>query len=394
MKEPISIPVVTRSETVFAASFWSWPRILLSSVLVLSVFSLSAALGLYASWKKSEYIAPGMVLQGEPVGGLTRREARDRLEKRFGRLFVALKTPERDYNLSLSQLGGTPLFSDAVNHVYWYGRSGSFTTNAWRYWTSRQQEQRRALPVQWDADQLRKTMWIVAGQYETSARDARIQVTNSGVVVVPEQVGKKLNIDQTSAALQSGYFPGKPEITAAVETVKPRLTAADLAGTDMLMSQYTTTFNAGDRGRTENVRLSALAIDGKVLMPGESFSFNAMTGRRTPKKGYQIAQIFVRKPGQTESEIVDGVGGGVCQVSSTLYNAVRKTNDKTNKGLAITERNHHSLPVHYVPPGQDATVAWPHKDFRFRNKFTHPIYLRSEMSGSRLTVSVWGRVPG
>src|SRR5690606_4254857 len=126
---------------------------------------------------------------------------------------------------------------------------------------------------------------------------------------------------------------------------------------DVELGRYTTSFNPGLRGRTTNVRLASEAINGKVLMPGERFSFNSITGERTIKKGYRIAHIFVRKPGQTESEIVDGVGGGICQVSSTLYNAVRKTNNKTDSKLAIIERNNHSLPVNYVPSGLDATVA-------------------------------------
>jgi vancomycin resistance protein YoaR len=159
------------------------------------------------------------------------------------------------------------------------------------------------------------------------------------------------------------------------------------------LGEYTTSFNPGEYGRTTNVRLAAEAINGKVLMPNEKFSFNAMTGERTMDKGYRVAHIFVRLPGKEKSEIVDGRGGGVCQVSSTLYNAVRKTNNKTDDRLAIIERNNHSLPVSYVPSGLDATVAWPHKDFRFRNTFPHPVYLRAQVSGSRLKISVWGRVP-
>ena len=171
------------------------------------------------------------------------------------------------------------------------------------------------------------------------------------------------------------------------------MVAADLVGRDVLLGKYTTYFNSGEWGRTENIRLASDAVNGKVLMPKEKFSFNSMTGERTSDKGYRIAHIFVRKPGQTESEIVDGRGGGVCQVSSTLYNAVRKTNNKADDRLAIVERNNHSLPVNYVPSGLDATVAWPHKDFRFRNTFPHPVYLRTKMKGSRLEISVWGRVP-
>jgi vancomycin resistance protein YoaR len=139
--------------------------------------------------------------------------------------------------------------------------------------------------------------------------------------------------------------------------------------------------------------VAAAAIDGQVLMPGETFSFNQSTGERTWDKGYRMAHIFERKPGQLKAEVVDGLAGGVCQVSTTLYNAVRKSREAGVKGLRIVERNFHSLPVTYVSPGYDATVAWPIKDFRFRNTLQHPIYLRAAVSGSRLNVSVWGRVP-
>ena len=129
-------------------------------------------------------------------------------------------------------------------------------------------------------------------------------------------------------------------------------------------------------------------------MPGETFSFNKMTGERTWDKGYRMAHIFETKPGAKEAEVVDGLAGGVCQVSSTLFNAVRRANDEIGaKGLKIVERNSHSLPVTYVPSGLDATVAWPSKDFRFRNTLNHPVFLRTTIRRSKLTIGVWGRVP-
>jgi vancomycin resistance protein YoaR len=365
----------------------------LTGFLALVVMVLGVGIGVYVSWKNSGQIAPGMTVQGESLGGLTRLEARERLEKRFGRMFVTLQTPDRDFKLSLSQLGGEILFSDAVNNAYWYGRNGSIATGTVRYWTSQKAEQRRALPVKWNKEKLRKTMWTVATQYHRPARDARLEVTSAGVQIEPEQSGRAINVGATCATLQKQYFVGKPEIKATTTSVAPRLAAADLVGRDVKLGEYTTSFNPGDEGRTTNVRLAAEAINGKVLMPNEKFSFNAMTGERTMEKGYRVAHIFVRLPGKEKSEIVDGRGGGVCQVSSTLYNAVRKTNNKTDDHLAIIERNNHSLPVSYVPSGLDATVAWPSKDFRFRNTFPHPVYLRAEVSGSRLRISIWGRVP-
>jgi vancomycin resistance protein YoaR len=374
-------------------AFWTWPRAALILIVAFVVISLGALLGIFTSWKNSGQIAPGLVVQGEPLGGLSKAEAEARLQKRFGRLFVTLETPERPYTLALHQLGGEVLIAQSTEAAYWYGRSGNLISGAWKYWTAQKIEQRRALPIHWDKVTLRKTMWTVATNYKRAPRDAKLEVTSAGIQVASEENGRRINVGATCAALQKQYFAGKPSISAVTETVAPRLATADLAGQDVLLGTYTTRFNAAVEGRTQNIHIAAAAINGKVLMPGEKFSFNASTGERTPQKGYRIAHIFVRLPGKDKAEVVEGTGGGTCQVSSTLYNAVRKTNNRAGDKLDIIERNHHSLPVTYVPDGLDATVAWPYKDFRFRNEFPNPVYIRTEIKGSHLTIGIWGRVP-
>lgn len=375
------------------STFWTWPRITLSLLCVLGVVAIGTMLGIYASWDRSGQIAPGFIVQGENVGGLSQDEASARLEKRFGRLFVNLETPERPYKLALKQLGGQVQVSQSVEQVYWYGRSENFVQNAFNYWMSQKTEQHRALPVRWNKDALRATMWTVARNYRRAPRDAKLEVSSRGIQVIPDQSGRSLNVGATCKALQAQYFAGKPALKATTESVAPRLAAADLAGRDVMFAKYTTYFDTGIEGRTQNIHLAAEAINGKVLMPGEKFSFNASTGERTGEKGYRIAHIFIHKPGAEKAEVVDGRGGGTCQVSSTLFNAVRKTNNKTDGRLSILERNTHSLPVTYVPYGLDATVAWPDKDFKFRNKFPHPIYIRTELAGAHISISIWGRVP-
>ena len=371
----------------------SWPRLVGISLVVLLFVVAGTAYGTYAMWRNSGQLAAGLIIQGEPVGGLTQQQASARLQKRFGRLFLEVQTPQRPYKMSLRELGGTPQITRVTQNAYWYGRSGNVISNVVRMWTTRGAEHRVALPVTWNKSQLRRKMSIVARNYQVAPRDAALQVAGGQVQVIPEVEGRTINLGDTLQKLQRGYYLGLPATTATVRALKPRLTAADLEGSDVKMAEYTTRFNPGERGRTTNVRIAARAIDGRVLMPGELYSFNASTGERTSRKGYRTAHIFVRKPGASESEIVDGLGGGVCQVSSTLFNAVRKANQKKGRRLKIVERNSHSLPVVYVPSGLDATVAWPYKDFKFRNKFSHPVYLRSAVRGSRLSISVWGRVP-
>jgi vancomycin resistance protein YoaR len=373
-----------------------WQTIILGAlafVAICLVIAIGGTYGAYVKWRESGKIAPHYMVQGEDIGGLTLPVAKERLQTRFGRLFVTLHAPDRDFKLSLSQLGGNLQYDYAVEQARRYGRKGNTLVNLWQFGFSASQEKREVLPLRWDEKQLRKTLWTVAHIYQQKPQDAHLEVKNGAVQVVSEQLGRSLNLSEVIKTIQQKYFPGLPAVKIPAQTEKPKVLAAALQGQDVLLGKYTTRFNPGEEGRTTNVRLAAKAVDGQVLMPGATFSLNHTTGERTPAKGYQVAKIFVKLPDEEKSQIVDGVGGGVCQVSSTLFNAVRRTNDKSNGRLKIVERNHHSLPVHYVPPGLDATVAWPYKDFRFRNDYSFPIYVRTEINGSHLTISLWGRIP-
>lgn len=352
-------------------------------------------MGAYSSWASSRLIAPGIAIAGVPVGGLTQDEAQQQLEKRFGRLSVTLQTEARPFRVGLRELGGQPSIAPVVQKAAKIGRGGDAIANFLRVYDARATGERFALPVTWNKAALVAKLRTVDRIYSVPAQNARLVVNENGSQIVPHRQGRALNIGETAKQIQAKYFVGKSEIGAATREVAPQISARDLDGKDVLLASYRTSFNGGIAGRTTNIRVACAAIDGEVLMPGETFSFNGQTGKRTFSKGYRMAHIFERKPGQTESQVVDGLAGGVCQVSSTLFNAVRRTNDKIEgaKPLEIIERNSHSLPVTYVPSGLDATVAWPSKDFRFRNTFSHPVYLRTTMSRSRLSIGVWGRVP-
>ncbi|HZK85609.1 MAG TPA: cell wall-binding repeat-containing protein [Desulfosporosinus sp.] len=145
------------------------------------------------------------------------------------------------------------------------------------------------------------------------------------------------------------------------------------------MAQYSTRFDPTLANRTENLRLAAKALDGKLLAPGERFSFNKSVGERIAQAGYKEALII---EGNT---FTPGLGGGVCQVSSTLYNVVLLAH------LEVIERHPHSLPVNYVPSGKDATVSFPILDFKFRNSTDAYLLIRSSLVGNTLTFQFYKR---
>lgn len=194
---------------------------------------------------------------------------------------------------------------------------------------------------------------------------------NSDMIDVPVQWNPKL-VDTSSigSRVYNGVVDGYSKVIKLTLTVKEPIPIA----------QYSTRFDSTLVNRTENIRLAAKALDGKLLAPGEGFSFNKSVGERTVKAGYKEALII-------EGNIFTlGLGGGVCQVSSTLYNAVILAH------LEILERHRHSLPVNYVPSGQDATVAFPSLDFKFRNSTDAYLLIRCSVKENTLTFKLYRKV--
>ena len=149
-----------------------------------------------------------------------------------------------------------------------------------------------------------------------------------------------------------------------------------------IIATHTTYFDDQASNRTQNIKVSARKIDNTVIKPGEVFSFNQIVGPRTKKRGFKEAIEIVN------NKYVTGVGGGVCQVSSTLYNSVLLA------GLKIIEREHHSRPVNYVPLGRGATVYYNLIDFKFKNNFSNPLMIMSKVVNDQLTITLLGTDPG
>ncbi|MFJ7182738.1 VanW family protein [Lysinibacillus xylanilyticus] len=145
---------------------------------------------------------------------------------------------------------------------------------------------------------------------------------------------------------------------------------------DVVVASYTTYFNTHDVGRNKNIELSAKAINNVIVGSGDNFSFNTVVGPRDEVNGYQPAPEIINK------KVVMGIGGGICQTSSTLFNAVDQIPVK------FVERHHHSLDVGYVPKGRDATVSYGGLDFRFQNTADVPFLIKANYSKNSLTIEI------
>lgn len=197
--------------------------------------------------------------------------------------------------------------------------------------------------------------------------------------IISEKVGYRINRHKFKALFINTLFTNEPSnFDIPITTIYPEIDSELLSQINShRIGHYTTFFNASNKTRSYNISLAIKAINNQVIFPGETFSFNKVVGKRTAKKGYLRAPIIIK------GKVYEGIGGGICQVSSTLFNAVDQA------GLKIIERYSHSKKVPYVPPGRDATVSWYGPDFIFSNNYNQPILIRANSYEGIVIVKIY-----
>lgn len=200
-----------------------------------------------------------------------------------------------------------------------------------------------------------------------------------GKIVLVREIGEiELAPERLRDAVVAALESGEPQPLPTKAGTK-KIPDAELEKITEVVTEYTTSFNAGQANRSSNIKRASEIIDGLIMMPGDEFSFNGHVGKRTVAGGFKVAGVY-----QSGRHAYD-VGGGICQVSSTLYNAVLLADAE------ITQRSCHSLPVPYVPTGRDATVSYPSLDFKFKNNFSQPIAIQADYRPGKLTFRVLGK---
>ncbi|MEZ0326166.1 MAG: VanW family protein [Fimbriimonas sp.] len=208
---------------------------------------------------------------------------------------------------------------------------------------------------------------------------ARALYKGGGLIELkPEVSGLELDVPSLSAAVVSALERDKV-LELPLEEAPKTIPDEQLAEIKNVIAEFSTRFSAGNRPRATNLKLASSIINGVVIPPGEQFSFNGTVGRRTTQRGFRVAGVYLNGRHDT------GVGGGICQVSTTLFNAALLSN------LEIVQRSNHSMPVPYVPVGRDATVNWGSHDLVLRNNYDTPIAISSSYEPGRLTFRVLGK---
>lgn len=220
------------------------------------------------------------------------------------------------------------------------------------------------------------TVKEIAAEINVPVIDAKLEKADGKNKIIPHQVG--LAIDEESLAIM--LESGEAKFQVPVTVLKPKVYTDDLSEDAFpnRLSSFTTYYNEGDVSRTSNVKLAARKVNGTVLNSGDIFSFNKVVGKRSYENGFKDAKIFL------SDKVVDGTGGGICQVSSTIYPAALYSD------LKIVERRNHNFVVSYAKSGVDATVVYGSIDFKFQNNMENPIRIKAFASNGAMTVEIWG----
>ena len=319
-------------------------------------------------------------INGFDVGGLNKDEARDAIRQNnsFKNLNVVYSGSDHVY--SLAELGCEFDIDQAIDQALQVGRNEDFIKNISDYVGLKFLDDSRTFEVkpQIPQDIEDRIYEDIKSKIERKPENASISI-GSSIDVKKGEEGVKINRDEFRKAIYDAIKPNVDvTVKVPIESVTPEITSDELSRIDGIIGTYRTNFSPNVEGRNENIRLSAQYMNNYLLMPGEVFSYNKVTRLKTVSNGYKNATVIVN------GEIEEGLGGGVCQVSSTLYNSVLYS------GLEIVQRRPHSIPSSYVNYGRDAVVSDNAIDFKFKNNYDFPVYLKTYVGSSSVTVTIYG----
>lgn len=333
-------------------------------------------------WGMPDRILPGVSAGGEILSGKSREETEEWIDGKNEALRqeqLVLVRGNLEEKISFSELK-VHYAEDNADRLFLLGREGGLFREWADRWMILLRGKDLALHAEYEEDVLQKKIAGLEKKYGQPPHNALPAFHQDGSVTF--SAGKpylKIEKEKLLSLLQERLSEGKSgtvEIPVAEEKF-PDMTDDEAKQVNRILAQYTTEFYP-EENRSHNIRISAEAISGCYIKPGDMFSYNQATGSRSKEKGYKEAPVIVN------GKLEPGTGGGVCQVSTTLFNAVMLA------GLEVTSRSSHFSPVSYVPEGRDATVAEGIIDFCFRNDLKHGVYIYAVYVPGAVTIYILG----
>lgn len=329
----------------------------------------------------------GITLEGESLSGLTMLDAIAKYQKQLSNVAsatsITITARGKTYTLDSSSVQMSTNLQSTLSLAYSTGRTGSFEERYARLQQLKSEGLDFSLNRGWNEDTLRSKISQIAADVYVKGQDADVESFDPDTgkfTFTSEVTGYELDSDDLYAQITQAVANGNvnANIEAKIIEVAPEHTVEYMKEHFGRIS-YAQTKTTSNSDRNRNIKLATAEFNGMRVEPGETLSFNKTTGERTEAKGYRPAGAY------SGGFLVQEPGGGVCQVSTTLYNAVAKAD------LEVLERSPHSRVSDYVPIGLDAAVNWPSQDFKFKNTSDYPIFIVAEFADQKLTFKIYGK---
>lgn len=349
--------------------------------IIVGIIFIIGCVSLNSFTKKFLYngkIANNIFIEGIEVSDMKKEQAIEAINKKYRPQDLSLNYHKEKFNISSEDIDLKYNTEELVNKAYNSTRTGSYFKDITSYIETKLNSKNYKIKVSYDEKKLDELLSNIAKKINKDSISAKVSV-NNGINITPSSTGLKFETEDNKKLITEALNGKKYDrINLKVTVTKPKVSTEDVKDINTSLASFSTTFNAALEGRSYNIGLSAQRCNNVILLPGESFSYNEHTGMRVLSNGFKNASVILG------GEYVDAPGGGVCQTSTTLFNAVLLS------GLQIDQVRNHSKTSHYAPRGRDAMVNDGDSDLRFTNNFDHAVYIQCYRSGSSVNATIYG----
>lgn len=330
-------------------------------------------------------ICEGVRIGTQKVGGMTREEAEDTVKDYISRQenrSITINIDGESVAAVCSDLGFSYDEEIYIEEALAVGKTGNIWHRLKEMEKAESGEITFPLEAQIDEETLADFVKEQCSSYNIKMKNSRLKMKDGNLVATKSRTGREVQEEKTIAAIKAAIENADDDsdivVEAVVKTTEPEYTQEQVAECTDVLGSYSTSYSTWQTDRSSNISVASNYINGTMVYPGETFSTVKVIRDRTEANGYKAA------PEYSSGKVVDGIGGGVCQVSTTLYNAV------INAELEVVERSPHSMVVSYVDVSRDAAIAGDYKDFKFKNNLSYPIYIAGSAYGGTLSFKIYG----
>lgn len=329
---------------------------------------------------ENKKIHDNIVIENIDVGKMTKKEALKKLNETYEIKNFKIFYNDKTWDISPQNIDIDYHIEESVNKAFNYTRSDNTWENIKRRTGLRfNKPYTIKLKATYSEIKLSEELSKISNEINIDAQDATLKVEPNGEIRrTKSKIGKQVDLSRLKEEIYTMLNNKRiKDVNLEVIDLKPRISTEEVESIDTILAQFSTSFN-DSTSRGSNIHVAGESTSDILLMPGEMFSYNRATGARTWNNGYKSAPIIVG------GRVVNGEGGGVCQVSTTIYNAALLS------GLKIDEVHNHTIPSRYAPRGRDASVSYGYTDLKFTNPFNHPIYIKNIVGNGAITTKIYG----